>query len=267
MSSDLEWLLVAYARAGQALHGCSSEQERLDLGVQLAVELIPGCTHAAVVQRRRRTLAIGATSDEVAWSAEAFALTRHTGPTQQALRRSTMVFSADLTSETRWEIWTRYARVDLGVAAVVSRPLLAGNRAFGALTLYLDRAPLHDGVLLAASEALATHLGLALDYGSTIEHQVLAIDRRTVIGQAQGILMARSGLTPDTSFSYLQRLSQHSNRKLHTIAAAVVRRGGPIPDLLVAQAADESVSSGGVAPADGSGSSADSVAVANPVKD
>jgi AmiR/NasT family two-component response regulator len=49
------------------------------------------------------------------------------------------------------------------------------------------------------------------------------VGRRTVIGQAQGILMERFTLEPDAAFSVLVRLSRHRNEKLHDVAEALVR--------------------------------------------
>ena len=46
-----------------------------------------------------------------------------------------------------------------------------------------------------------------------------AIAFRTVIGQAQGMLMARHALTPERAFAVLVRLSQHANVDLRDVAA------------------------------------------------
>lgn len=86
-------------------------------------------------------------------------------------------------------------------------PLLGMSRSFGALTLYFAE-PIVDeqDAMLARATSFATHFTLALGCGP----------------------MVGSRLTADTAFAYLQRLSQHSNRKLRDIAAAVVSQRGPI---------------------------------------
>lgn len=48
---------------------------------------------------------------------------------------------------------------------------------------------------------------------------------RTVIGQAQGILIERHTVTADGAFQMLVRASQDTNRKLRDIAADLVRTG------------------------------------------
>ncbi|MFJ6663780.1 ANTAR domain-containing protein [Streptomyces sp. NPDC091383] len=59
-----------------------------------------------------------------------------------------------------------------------------------------------------------------------------ALDSRPVIDQARGVLMAAHGCTPDQAWEILREASQHSNVKLHRIAAAITASaspGGPPP--------------------------------------
>nr|WP_285578411.1 ANTAR domain-containing protein [Actinoallomurus iriomotensis] len=48
-----------------------------------------------------------------------------------------------------------------------------------------------------------------------------AVESRTFIGQATGILMARRGLTADEAFEVLSRTSQDHNIKLARLAAVL----------------------------------------------
>lgn len=52
-----------------------------------------------------------------------------------------------------------------------------------------------------------------------------ALERRTVIGQATGLVMERFGLAPEVAFEVLRRLSQEHNRKLYDIAVELVSDG------------------------------------------
>lgn len=52
-----------------------------------------------------------------------------------------------------------------------------------------------------------------------------ALQTRTLIGQAQGILMERFELDADQAFSVLRRFSQDSNVRLRDIAELLVRSG------------------------------------------
>jgi response regulator NasT len=49
-----------------------------------------------------------------------------------------------------------------------------------------------------------------------------AMASRAVIEQAKGVLMRDRACTANDAFEVLRELSQHSNRKLHAVAAAVV---------------------------------------------
>lgn len=221
-------LLVTYARAARDLQGAPSDQDRLLLGSRLALELIPGCRHAGIARRRQRRAVNVADTDDVVVRADAYADRFGGGPTADALSSDAAVVLVDLHSESRWPSWTAYVRDTLGIAAVLCVPLRATGRAIGVLTLYFDTPVTEAGDVCARSEALGTHLALALDSAGTIEHQVVALEHRTEIGQAQGILMARSGIAADAAFAYLQRMSQDNNQKLHTVAADVVRQRGPV---------------------------------------
>jgi hypothetical protein len=50
-----------------------------------------------------------------------------------------------------------------------------------------------------------------------------AMETRAVIEQAKGIVMAAMGCDADEAFKILVEQSQHENRKLHTVAADLVR--------------------------------------------
>jgi AmiR/NasT family two-component response regulator len=54
-----------------------------------------------------------------------------------------------------------------------------------------------------------------------IKQLTIALERRTAIGIAIGILMERFHMDNAHAFEYLKRLSSHQNRKLHDIAAEV----------------------------------------------
>jgi AmiR/NasT family two-component response regulator len=51
-----------------------------------------------------------------------------------------------------------------------------------------------------------------------IEQLTVAVEHRTVIGIALGILIERFDLSQDEAFDYLRRCSQSQNRKLYDIA-------------------------------------------------
>ena len=51
-----------------------------------------------------------------------------------------------------------------------------------------------------------------------------ALETRDLIGQANGVIMASMGCSPDESFMLMVKQSQHENRKLTDVAAEIVQR-------------------------------------------
>jgi AmiR/NasT family two-component response regulator len=66
-----------------------------------------------------------------------------------------------------------------------------------------------------------------VDAGEDLERKVEtlqeALETRTIIGQAQGILMERLSLCAEEAFGYLRRRSNTDNVKLRDLAAEIVR--------------------------------------------
>jgi AmiR/NasT family two-component response regulator len=59
--------------------------------------------------------------------------------------------------------------------------------------------------------------------GVEIDHLRVALGRRLVIGQAQGMLMERLGIDAGQAIDYLMRESSQRNRKVFLIAEDIVR--------------------------------------------
>ena len=59
-------------------------------------------------------------------------------------------------------------------------------------------------------------------YFATVQDIEAALERRLVMGQAQGIIMERLGLSPERAHAYLSRISQQTNTKLEDVAAQLV---------------------------------------------
>ena len=116
-----------------------------------------------------------------------------------------------------------------GVQSVWSLPLPVDRTVRGALNLYSMtgepwKMPLAQMArLLAAQASLALGGAEALGSSETRNANLReALQTRTVIGQAQGVLMARQNVGGDDAFDILRRASQRANRKLRDVAAEIV---------------------------------------------
>ncbi|MGH3374044.1 MAG: GAF and ANTAR domain-containing protein [Actinoallomurus sp.] len=141
--------------------------------------------------------------------------------------------SGDLGNEPKWPTFGA-KMAEHGYFSILSTALLTRpdpSSFTGALNVYSrDHGALDDhardvAFLLATYASLA--IGAAKDRADADDAQTeaanlhKALETRTVIGQATGILMARRGLSADDAFQVLARASQNHNVKLSQLAKLV----------------------------------------------
>lgn len=197
--------------------------------VHSAVPLVTGAQAATVTASAgKKIITLASTSPDGA----AFdrALSTAGGPVWSSTQGQTpVVHSADLTVDHRWPL----IGVDGAVSAVRSLlsfalfPAPKGQQ--WALNLYADHPYAFGPDCEHLGRLLSTHVAVAM----TAAHQRANLQRgvasRDLIGQAKGILIERYRITADQAFTYLTRVSQSSNRKLHDIAAELALTG-QLPD-------------------------------------
>jgi GAF domain-containing protein len=152
------------------------------------------------------------------------------GPCLEAYRTKAVVTVDDAQVDDRWpEFASRAAQH--GVRSSLSAPLVVRGEGIGALNLYsreaahfhhddADHAELYvaeAAVALANAEAYWQQATLAENLGK-------ALESRSVIEQAKGVIIATAGVTPDEAFDLLRQQSQTENRKLRVVAAEIVER-------------------------------------------
>jgi GAF domain-containing protein len=128
----------------------------------------------------------------------------------------------DTARDPRWPAWCAALAAE-GVGTTLTVGLAARGVDLGVLTLssatagslrrHVGDEPL--GLLLRQVAVALADLRAAADLESVRE-------ARTVVGQAQGILMERFDLDADAAFSVLRRWSQQGNVKLREVAARLV---------------------------------------------
>jgi GAF domain-containing protein len=182
-----------------------------------------GCSAAAVslIASGRRIQPAAGTSSE-AYRAEQLQGALGEGPGRTAALSRELVVADDLRADDRWPLWVQDA-AELGFGSAVAVPLHERGRVFAVLQLYAEQPGAFDAVKISVASLLARRSSVALAAVERTENLKRAVDARTVIGQAEGILMERYGLDADTAFSVLRRYSQQGNTKLHEVAERVVR--------------------------------------------
>lgn len=113
--------------------------------------------------------------------------------------------------------------------------MFAGQRAAGSLNVYARGAGAFSGserdtvLLLALYAALALAATEAIgDAGEQMKWLTTAMATRSVIGQAQGILMERHKVTAGQAFDRLRAASMNVNRKLRDVARELSETGDEI---------------------------------------
>ncbi|GAB2733914.1 GAF and ANTAR domain-containing protein [Salinifilum aidingensis] len=152
------------------------------------------------------------------------------GPCLHAARTGRMV-RLETSDEQRWPEFCHAAR-DNEVAVTVGVPLpldedLAATAAALNLTTPHPHAfdPLDEALLELFTNALSAAINHAYRHARArelAEQLGQALEHRDVIGQAKGLLIARHRCSPEQAFDHLRRASQHTNTKLHEVAARLV---------------------------------------------
>lgn len=221
-SLDRRTVPVGDPSSARALQAHRHPGARLRRGAALAVELVDGCDHAGVTLASAVALEAGAASDAVVLRGDAWQYELSEGPCLDAVRLARTVLSQDLALDPRWPTWAPRVRTELGVRAMLSLPLALDHAVLGALNLYADRSGAWTDDAVAVAHGLADQLVAALADAREIEHLGRAVAGRTVVGQAQGILMERLDLDAEQAFAYLRRVSQSRHLRLLVVAEELV---------------------------------------------
>ena len=150
------------------------------------------------------------------------------GPCLLAVETRRTQTSGSLGGEPRWpRFGPRVGR--MGVHSVLSLPLLLPDRVVGALNVYarpkdaFTAEAVRVGELFAVPAAVSVHNAQVLAQTQRLAGQLeQALTSRSVIDRAVGVLMSRSGGSPDEAFDRLRAMSQDQHLKLHQVAAALV---------------------------------------------
>ncbi|MFZ0141828.1 MAG: GAF and ANTAR domain-containing protein [Aeromicrobium sp.] len=132
-------------------------------------------------------------------------------------------------ADPRWPKWGP-AAADLGFFSAIGASLETRARRIGSLNLYAHRADAFTKNDAETVKWLATHASVAMAAADERAGLRTALGNRTLIGQAEGVLMRALGINEDQAFAYLQRLSQHHNVKLAKIAEQIIENRDSIGD-------------------------------------
>ena len=205
---DLEHTLERVVEAAAA---------NLDGGVLASVSLV----------KARREVETPAGTDDRATRADQLQYELQDGPCLDAIWEQETFQIDDMTTDERYPRWSTAVAEETGIRSSLSLQLFTDQEqnSLGALNLYSLQPNAFDGETRGEALAFAAQAAVALRSAQTEEHLRSAIATRTVIGQAQGILMERLKMTAEQAFAVLTRLSQDRNEKLRDVARRLVETG------------------------------------------
>jgi GAF domain-containing protein len=218
---DAKLLLGGFTELARALASAPDEDTRLKVAVDAAVDLVTRCDHAGITINEHGRLVTRASSDDLVCRANKLQTELGEGPCLDVRRDQNTLVSPALAVERRWPVWAPRVHAELGVDSMMSLLIYTDEHSFGALSLYCEVDCRFDADDVAVAQALAGHLSVAMAAEKQIDQLGLALHNRTIIGQAQGVLMERYGMGADQAFDYLRRISSHSNRKVVHVAAEI----------------------------------------------
>lgn len=219
-------IAAALAQAAVSLEEASGVDETMQRIAEVARDSVPGFDHASITLKRDvgELFTQAATSDLVR-RLDGIQYEHEEGPCVDAIRAFPVVAVPHLPHAQHWPQYVPAAARE-GVRSQLAVQLRGPKDALGGLNLYSTENFEIDSEAVHVAELLAIHAAIAL---SNAQHQGQlqdAIESRTVIGQAVGMVMERYQLDAGRAFDYLVRASSHANVKLRVIAQEVVDQAG-----------------------------------------
>lgn len=187
----------------------------------------PHCS--VTVVRNRRPVTVCSSDPETAELDEVQYASKR-GPCMDAASTGRLIEVPDLRTETRWP---RYVTAMDGspMRAVLAVPIPLKTAGGAALNAYsTDPGPVPRSVRKALAE-FATLTGKALTLSVKLQTQVeeaadlaAALESRTAINLAAGIMMAQTGCSQKEAVNILMKASSNRNEKLHDVALSILAR-------------------------------------------
>ena len=216
-------IVTDFVDLAQAMGSAGADRHRLELAVEAAAELVGACLHAGITLFRDGECHTLAGSSEVPSMVNKLQNETGEGPCHIPGREEESVECPDLAHDPRWPDWGRRVHAELGLGSSMSLLVFTARDHYGTLSLYAGEAHAFGADDRATAQALAGHLAVALAASREIDGLGTALASRTVIGQAEGIVMERLSVDADQALAYLRRVSSHTNTKLVQVAHELVR--------------------------------------------
>jgi hypothetical protein len=212
------------AEVARSLQSEASSKDTMALAVALAVDVIDDAEDAAIsLISRSHTVDTPAATSERALRVDQIQYELKQGPCLSAIWDEEVVSCPNLEAEDRWGLWAPRTVRETEIRSMLSFRMFTQKDRVGALSLYSAHPRAFTGADVDGGIALAAHTAIAIVTARHDEHMEVALDARSLIGQATGIVMDRYNIDAVRAFAVLKRISQQTNVKLHDVAAELIR--------------------------------------------
>jgi GAF domain-containing protein len=202
----------------------------LERVAHVAKRTVPGAEEVSVTLIRNEEPFTAAYTGQLALDADELQYARDYGPCVDAGRAGIVLRVDDMRAETRWPGYAA-AVAERGVLSSLSTPLPIQDEFIGALNIYATKPHAFPPEHVPIAESIASYAAVAVHNAQTFNraadlarHLAQAMEHRSVIEQAKGILMHEQRCSAEEAFGILTRVSQRANIKLRDIAAQMVEQ-------------------------------------------
>ena len=205
-----------------ALADVSESEEAIDTIVTAAVAAV-GTTFGGITliqDNGKRFETVGPTDPSVI-AADHLQYELREGPCVEASLESRSFASSDLADDPRWPAWGPRVS-ELGFRSVLSTEIHGRGQRIGALNLYGTAVAVFDDNDAEMARRFAHSAALILGFVLHEVELLHALEARSIVGQAQGILMQRFKISSATAFALLRRYSMDTNTRVRDLADYVI---------------------------------------------
>ena len=196
--------------------------------VDLTCAAVPGCSHCGVSLLNDGRVTTAAATNGTTLQLDGAQYANREGPCLEAARTSVIIRVDDFAHDGRYPKFAAEA-LRLGINSSLSFPLVVRGTSIGALNNYGEEPKAFGYQSERLAERFARQASATLATAEIHDRTVTlvtqlnqALESRSVIDQARGILIARTGGSAEDAIDTLKARSQRENRKLRDIAAEIV---------------------------------------------
>lgn len=215
------------------LHDPRAQERILDAALRLVTGLasttLVGAQGVSVSLHRDGRFTTVAATDETVSRMDDHQYATGEGPCLSAAAEGRPILVPSLPEEERWPAFVPRA-LEEGITSILSSPLVVGGRAVGALNVYADGSSAfgvreQELAALFASEASGLLADVAVLDDAAEQSAVrirIALATRELIARAQGVVMARHGVTAIEAAARMHRAARAEERSVAAAASALL---------------------------------------------